>query len=92
MVPLLFETGGYRDRVQRTLAVDCAEALQARRAAARSGLGAEEVRAIMAAQWPRWRRLQRADDVVWNGGAQDALDAQCDRLHRAYAELAARTR
>ena len=92
VVPLLFETGGYRDRVQRTLAVDCDEALQARRAAARSGLGAQEVSAIMSAQWPRWRRLQMADDVVWNGGAQAALDAQCGRLHRAYVELAARAR
>lgn len=89
VVPLLFETRGYRDRVQRTLAVDCAEELQARRAAARSGLDAGEVRAIMAAQWPRWRRLQMADDVVWNGGEPDALDAQCERLHRSYLARAA---
>ncbi len=85
VVPLLFETGGYRGRVQRTLVVDCDEELQVRRAAARSGLGLDEVRAIMAAQWPRWRRLQVADDVVWNGGGEGALEAQCERLHRAYA-------
>ena len=38
----------------------------------------------MAAQWPRWRRLQRADDVIWNGGDEAALDAQCDRMHAFY--------
>ena len=41
----------------------------------------------MAAQWPRWRRLQVADDVIWNGGAEDALDAQCERVHERYAAL-----
>jgi dephospho-CoA kinase len=54
----------------------------------RSGLAAEDVRAIMRAQWPRWRRLQVADDVVWNGGEAQALGPQCERLHRVYALLA----
>jgi dephospho-CoA kinase len=44
----------------------------------------------MAAQWPRWRRLQMADDVVWNGGAPDALAAQCERLHVFYLGNGAR--
>jgi len=89
VVPLLFETGGYRDRVARTLVVDCAERLQVERTARRSGLGAEQVRRIMRAQWPRWRRLQMADDTVWNGAGADALDPQCARLHRMYASLGA---
>ena len=42
----------------------------------------------MAAQWPRGRRLQMADDVIWNGGDTAALDAQCERLHRRYATIA----
>jgi dephospho-CoA kinase len=86
-VPLLFETRGYLDRVDRTLVVDCPEALQVERVMARSGLGAEEVRAIMAAQWPRWRRLQVADDVVWNGGSDEALRARCAELHARYASM-----
>jgi dephospho-CoA kinase len=85
VVPLLFETGGYLDRVARTLVVDCAEHLQVERAAKRSGLAAEQVRRIMAAQWPRWRRLQMADDTVWNGAEAAAIDPQCERLHRFYA-------
>ncbi len=87
VVPLLFETRGYLDRVLRTLVVDCAEGLQVARTALRSGLTAEAVRSIMAAQWPRWRRLQLADDVVWNGGEAKDLDAQCERLHRFYCSL-----
>jgi dephospho-CoA kinase len=89
VVPLLFESGGYRDRVARTLVVDCAEHLQVERTARRSGLAAEQVRAIMRAQWPRWRRLQMADDTIWNGAGADALDPQCERLHRVYAALGA---
>jgi len=91
VVPLLFETRGYRDRVARVLVVDCPEALQLSRTMARSRLPEAEVRAIMAAQWPRWRRLQMADDVIWNGGEPGALDAQCERMHSRYAELAKNT-
>ncbi len=84
VVPLLFETRGYLDRVARTLVVDCPEALQASRAARRSSLPEDEVRRVMAAQWPRWRRLQMADDVLWNGGDEAGLSAQCERLHAVY--------
>jgi len=89
VVPLLYETRGYLDRVARVLLVDCPEALQLSRTMARSQLAESEVRAIMKAQWPRWRRLQVADDVIWNGGDPAALDAQCERTHRRYVELAA---
>lgn len=85
VVPLLFETGAYAGRVSRTLVVDCPEALQVARVGERSGLAEAEVRAIMAAQWPRWRRLQLADDVVSNAGTPGDLEAQCGRLHAAYA-------
>ncbi len=91
VVPLLFETRGYLDRVSRTLVVDCPESLQVERTAARSALTPDEVRAIMRAQWPRWRRLQVADDVVWNGGAAGDLDAQCERLDGLYRGIASRS-
>jgi dephospho-CoA kinase len=87
VVPLLFETRGYLDRVSRTLVVDCAERLQLDRAMARSKLPERDVRAIMEAQWPRWRRLQVADDVVWNGAGLPCLDAQCELLHRFYCTI-----
>jgi dephospho-CoA kinase len=87
VVPLLLETRGYVGRAARTLVVDCAEELQVERTAARSGLAPEAVRRIMLAQWPRWRRLQAADDVVWNGGNESGLGPQCERLHRFYCSL-----
>ena len=90
VVPLLFETRGYLDRVTRTLVVDCPEEQQVARAATRAGIAAAEIRAIMAAQWPRWRRLQMADDVVWNGGEESALAPQCERLHAIYSGQGAR--
>jgi dephospho-CoA kinase len=86
VVPLLFETGGHA-RVSRTLVVDVPEAVQVSRVIARSALPEPEVRAIMAAQWPRWRRLQAADDVIWNGGEPGALGPQCERVHARYVEM-----
>jgi len=89
VVPLLFETRGYAGRVARVLVVDCPEALQVERIRERSGLDAREARAVMAAQWPRWRRLQMADDVIWNGADRESLARQCDARHRDYCEIAA---
>lgn len=89
VVPLLLESGGWGRRVERVVVVDLAEGLQLERTVARSGLAPGEVRAIMATQWPRWRRLQAADEVLWNGGTPEELRAQCERLH---GRLAARPR
>ena len=88
VVPLLFETRASLERVCRVLLVDCPEELQVLRTAQRSVIDREAVRSIMATQWPRWRRLQLADDVVWNGGDPEALGPQCERLHRAYRAFA----
>lgn len=89
VVPLLVESGGYRSRVQRVAVVDCPEEVQVARAMARSGLSAEEARAIMAAQAGRRERLAAADDVIDNGGELAALRPQVEALHRRYLEMAA---
>lgn len=89
VVPLLFESRGYLDRVDRVLIVDCPPQTQVERVMARSNLADAQVRAIMATQWPRWRRLQMADDVIWNAGHPSALEPQCDRLHAEYVRRAA---
>jgi dephospho-CoA kinase len=88
-VPLLVESGRWRDRVRRILVVDCPEQLQIRRVVARNGMTAEQVRAIMATQASRAERLAVADDVIRNDAAPDSLVAQVDRLHSLYCALAA---
>lgn len=89
VVPLLVESGGYRSRVQRVAVVDCPEEVQVARVMSRSGLSAEEARAIMAAQVSRGQRLAVADDVIENGGELAALRPQIEALHRRYLEMAA---
>jgi dephospho-CoA kinase len=87
-VPLLFETRSQLPQVARTLVVDCPEELQVARTMARSGLAEDEVRRIMGTQWPRWRRLQCADDVIANAGDLASLAPQVDRLDLRYRSLA----
>lgn len=89
VVPLLLETGAYRDIIRRILVVDCDEALQVSRTIARSRLDEASVRAIMAAQISRSERLARADDVIRNDGGVDELRRQVAALHGKYLELAA---
>lgn len=92
VVPLLFDRGG-APGVDRALVVDCPEEEQVRRVAARSGLPAAEVRAIMATQLTRAERLARADDVFDNAGPRSAIYpqvAEFDRRYRALAVAAAK--
>jgi dephospho-CoA kinase len=89
MVPLLIESRDYRQRCQRILVVDCPEELQLARVIARSGLAAEQVRAIMATQVSRETRLGAADDVVDNSLDLEHLRRQVDALHARYLQLAA---
>jgi len=89
-VPLLVESGTYRDRCDRVCVVDCPEALQIERVKARNGLDEAQIRAIMAAQASRATRLAAADDVIDNGGTLAHLRTQVEHLHRQYIDLAAR--
>lgn len=91
VVPLLLETGGYRDLIQRVLVVDCDESLQISRAMQRSKLSSDAVRAIMAAQLPRSLRLAGADDVIRNDGDIAQLRGQVTALHQQYLKLATNT-
>ena len=88
VVPLLFETRGYLGTVSRVLVVDCPEETQAERVRARSGLSADEVRAIMRSQASRAERLAAADDVIDNSGPRDALRKQVAALHQKYLQFA----
>jgi dephospho-CoA kinase len=88
VVPLLVESGGYRERADRILVVDCAEEVQVSRVMARSGLTADAVKAIMATQACRRDRCSAADDLVLNDGGLEALLPQVEALHLRYLQLA----
>ena len=67
-IPLLVESGRWRSQVDRVLVVDCSAQTQVDRVVARSGLKAEEVTSIIAAQASRALRLAAADIVICNEG------------------------
>ena len=89
VVPLLVESGRWKQRVDRILVIDCPEEQQIERVMKRNGLPRAQVLAIMAAQATRETRLAAADDVILNNGAPAALAPQIDRLHAIYASLSA---
>jgi dephospho-CoA kinase len=88
VVPLLIETGAYRDLARRVLVVDSDEEQQVARVTRRSALAREAVLAIMASQAGRADRLRHADDIVRNDGDLPALRSAVEALHRKYLDLA----
>lgn len=84
VVPLLIESGTWRERVTRVLAIDCPEEIQVARVMARSSISEEQVRAIMAAQVTREQRRAQADDIILNDDGLDALRPQVEALHAMY--------
>lgn len=80
-VPLLVESGRWRQKLQRVLVVDCEETTQVQRVMQRSGLDEAQVRAIMAQQATRAQRRAAADAVVYNEGLG------LDQLHQEVAAL-----
>jgi dephospho-CoA kinase len=89
VVPLLVESGSFRQRVDRVAVVDCDDEVRIARVMARSGLSRAEVDRIMAAQVDREARLTAADDVIDNGGSPERLAEQVAHLHRRYLAKAA---
>jgi len=84
VVPLLVESGHWRERVNRICVVDCDPVTQIARVQARSRLVPETIQRIMAAQASRPVRLAAADDVIVNDGATTPaqLRARAQALHR----------
>lgn len=88
-VPLLVESGTYRERCDRIVVVDCPEEIQIERVMARNALSRVEVLSIMAAQASRAQRLAVADDVVLNDGERTKIYPQVLELHREYLRRSA---
>ena len=83
-VPLLVESGDFRQRCDKIVVVDCTESVQILRVMARSALSEKEVRAILAAQASREQRLAAADDVIDNSGGLTKLYPRVAELHIKY--------
>ncbi len=88
VIPLLFESGNWKERVARALVVDCPIELQIERVIARSKMERAEVEAIMARQVSRNERLRLADDVIDNSGPQSSLAERVAQLDQSYLDLA----
>lgn len=86
VIPLLVESGRWRERVDRVCVVDCDPATQVRRVRARSRLTSDTIQRIMFAQASRQERLAVADDVILNDGTTDlnTLRARTRQLHEAW--------
>jgi dephospho-CoA kinase len=80
-VPLLTESGHWRQRVDQVWVVDCEESTQIERVKNRNHWSAEEVRAVMDQQASRAQRLAIADVVI----ANDSVSLQA--LRQALAQL-----
>ncbi|AYR22163.1 dephospho-CoA kinase [Alcaligenes faecalis] len=92
VVPLLLESGRWRDRVDRICVVDCDEATQIARVQKRNGLAVATIERIMAAQAQRQQRLDVADDVVLNDGQTTLplLEERARAVHQRWCALTAR--
>ncbi len=84
--PLLLETG--QDALtDRVLLIDAPEARQIERTCQRDGTSPEDVTAIMATQWTRSQRQERADDVILNDGDLHQLELKVRAMHQTYIAL-----
>ena len=84
-IPLLVESGRWRQQVDRVLVVDCLEATQIARVVARNGWTPEAVEKIMAEQATRAQRLAAADLCIYNDGLSlEALNLMVRQLAKRF--------
>jgi dephospho-CoA kinase len=90
VVPLLVESGRWRQQIDRLCVVDCDQATQIQRVQSRSGIELATIQKILAAQATREQRLAVADDVIDNSKAVSmaALEKQVLGLHQGWCNLA----
>lgn len=80
-VPLLVESGRWRQQLDQVLVVDCSETTQVSRVMARNGWPREAVDKVIAGQASRAQRLSAADLCLYNDGLPlEVLDLQVRRL------------
>jgi dephospho-CoA kinase len=85
--PLLVETSQHL-MAERIIVVDVPVETQVMRTMARDNNDEAQVKAIIAAQASREQRLAKAHDVIVNDQGLAHLDAEVERLHQQYLQLA----
>ena len=90
VVPLLVESGRWRQQIDRLCVVDCDQETQIQRVQARNGIELATIHNILAAQATREQRLAVADDVIDNSKvvSMAALEKQVLVLHQGWCNLA----
>jgi len=89
MVPLLFESKGYADRINCAVLVDVDETTQIERVMRVRDIPLTTVKQIIASQMSRADKLLHAQFVVDNSGAESLLEPQVTHLHRVFVANAA---
>jgi len=80
-IPLLVESGRWRQQVDRVLVIDCSEATQIERVTVRNNLTRDVVQKIIAGQVSRDQRLAAADICVFNDGLSlESIDSLVRQL------------
>jgi dephospho-CoA kinase len=80
-VPLLVESGGWRERIEHVLVVDCEVETQIQRVIQRSGWPRETVEAVIKSQATREARRAQADAVIYNDGGMRP-EGLCEEVRR----------
>lgn len=84
--PLLIESGQHQ-LVDRILVVDVPVELQIERASKRDNNSIPQIKAIIASQIDRDKRLSYADDIITNDQSIEHLQQQVTQLHQQYLGL-----
>lgn len=84
-IPLLVESGRWRQQLGKVLVVDCSEATQVARVIVRNGWTPEAVQKVMAGQASRAARRAAADICLFNDGLQlDELELAVEEISRSF--------
>ena len=84
-IPLLVESGRWRQQLDQVLVVDCSEATQISRVMARSGWTREAVQKVVAGQASRAQRRAAADVGLYNEGLPlEALGPMVVQISRGF--------
>lgn len=87
-VPLLFESGFWKNKVDRILVIDVPQEVQIERVKQRSGLTDERILSIIRAQTPRGERIHQADDIIGNTLGKEDLQRAVELIHQKYLSMA----